>query len=293
MGAVFARLDQADGRSKPDPRLLFYVGIPVITALLFGLNKAGMARLLPAGWAVPYWIGITIPLWLLLDACSRVLHRLTARWRPHRWLVLLGGSLVAMALFSPYVAYYTSWVSVVLLEGQPYQVALPFPEAFLDLRRFAAYSGVPIYWMALALFFARYFGFPSYLVSTEPTGVPVDDEGSAVPGVAAGIGSQRAGFRAQVPYHLGDDLVSLSAEDHYVRVVTELGNALIRYRFSDAMAEVRAVPGIQVHRSHWVAMHAIKQIHNSGKTYQLELVNGTRLPVSRTNVGVLRAANLI
>jgi DNA-binding LytR/AlgR family response regulator len=88
-------------------------------------------------------------------------------------------------------------------------------------------------------------------------------------------------------------MVSLSAEDHYVRVVTDHGNALIRYRFSDALSEVRGLPGIQVHRSHWVAVRAIERVRSSGKTYCLVLKDGSEFPVSRTNVGVLREAGLI
>ena len=42
-------------------------------------------------------------------------------------------------------------------------------------------------------------------------------------------------------------------EDHYVRVFTDAGESLILLRLSDAMAEVRDVPGLQIHRSHWVA----------------------------------------
>jgi DNA-binding LytR/AlgR family response regulator len=103
----------------------------------------------------------------------------------------------------------------------------------------------------------------------------------------------RTGFRALTPYRLGLELVSLSSEDHYVRVVTDRGNALIRYRFSDALNEVKGLPGIQVHRSHWVAVRAIDRVAVSGKAYRLILNNGTEVPVSRTNVGVLRASGLL
>jgi hypothetical protein len=282
-------------RDRLQIRVLFYLGVPGLTALLFGLNQAGMARLLPSGWAVPYWLGITIPLWALLDLSSRGVHLLLHRFQPHRWLMLLGGALIAMALFSPYIATYASLFAERFLGGRPYSVSPPFPEAFLDLRRFAAYSGVPIYWIAVALFFARYFKFPPYLVSPEPA--PLAQPARAVPTEEPAVNAyglpERSGFRSLLPYHLGLDFVSLRAEDHYVRVVTERGNALIRYRFSDALGEVRGLPGIQVHRSHWVAVRAIERVRSDGKGYRLTLHDGSEVPVSRSNVGVLKAAGLI
>lgn len=277
-------------------RLAFYVGVPALTALLFGLNQTGMSRLLPNGWAVPYWLGITLPLWALLDLCSRGVNRLFQRAKPHRWLVLLGGALAAMALFSPYIAAYTDLVAGRLLNGQAYRVQPPFPEAFLDLRRFVAYSGVPIYWIAIALFFARHFRFPPYLVRDEaaaaPAARPPQTEAPPEPARNAFGLPERSGLMALTPYHLGSDIVSLQAEDHYVRVVTERGNALVRYRFSDALNEVRSMPGIQVHRSHWVAVGAVERVRSDAKGHRLVLKDGTEVPVSRSNIGVLRAAGL-
>lgn len=278
-------------------RLLFYAGVPGLTAILFGLNQAGMARVLPTGWAIPYWLGLAVPLWLLLDVCSRIVHLTFRRFHPHRWLLLLGGALLAMALFSPYVPLYVTLFAKLLPEGTHYSVKPAFPEAFLDLRRFVAYSGVPIYWMAVALFFARYFTFPRYLTGA------ADGTAGEAPAPAPPVTNEpeftefglpvRTGFRALMPYHLGTDVLSLSSEDHYVRVVTERGNALIRYRFSDALSEVKGLPGIQVHRSHWVSIRAIDRVVASGKAYRLILSNGTELPVSRTNVGVLKVSGLL
>lgn len=305
---------ESTDRERIRTLLLFYLGVPAVTALLFAMNEAGMARHLPIYWAIPYWFGITIPLWALLDGSSRLIHLLFARLQPHRWLILFGGSLIAMAIFSFYLPHYVELFHRQLPSGLHYQVNPPFPEAFLDLRRFAAYSSVPIYWIILALFFARYFRFPPYLLldnvamlepirNTEPNpafspeATPSANElaarGESAPTINAFGLAERKGFRALLPFHLGIDILLLSAEDHYVRVVTTKGNALIRYRFSDALKEVRDIPGIQAHRSHWIATSAIERINHDGKTYRVALRSGREIPVSRTNVGLLKAAGLI
>ena len=78
-------------------------------------------------------------------------------------------------------------------------------------------------------------------------------------------------------------------EDHYVRVFTDVGESLILLRLSDAMAEVRDVPGLQIHCSHWVAAHAVERTERlSDGRLRVHLVNGLTLPVSRTFVRAVR-----
>jgi hypothetical protein len=271
-------------------KLLFYVGVPALTALLFGLNQTGMARLLPKALALPYWLGLTIPLWALLDVSSRAAAAATKRYQFKPWLVLLIGALVSMALFSPYVIAYVELFSRLLPAGTNYTVNTPFPEAFLDLRRFIGFSGVPIYWIVVSLIFAKSFGYPDYLLPEQTAGARIE---TSAPAEASGQAMERSGFRALIPYHLGLDVMALQAEDHYVRVVTDKGNVLLRYRFSDALQQVRGLAGVQVHRSHWVATSAIERVESNGKCYNLHLRNGSIVPVSRSNIGVLRAAGLI
>jgi DNA-binding LytR/AlgR family response regulator len=68
---------------------------------------------------------------------------------------------------------------------------------------------------------------------------------------------------------------------------------LILLRLSDAMAEVRDVRGLQIHRSHWVATHAVDRIERlSDGRLRVHLVNGLTLPVSRTFVRAVREAGL-
>ncbi|MEE4208304.1 MAG: hypothetical protein V2I43_03440, partial [Parvularcula sp.] len=61
-------------------------------------------------------------------------------------------------------------------------------------------------------------------------------------------------FRNQWPSEIRQKrLLALSAEDHYVRVATTGGEALVSARFGDAVEAVATLPGTQVHRSWWVA----------------------------------------
>ena len=73
-------------------------------------------------------------------------------------------------------------------------------------------------------------------------------------------------------------LVAISAQDHYVGVTTTLGTELLRMKLSDAIDGVNPGIGLQVHRSHWVAISAIKSVDERART--VEVIDGQVLPVS-------------
>ena len=76
-------------------------------------------------------------------------------------------------------------------------------------------------------------------------------------------------------------LITLTAQDHYVEIVTTRGRALVAMRFRDAVAEAAPEPGAQIHRSHWVARHAVSGRCRVNGRAALVLANGTKIPVGR------------
>ncbi|MEL6645339.1 MAG: LytTR family DNA-binding domain-containing protein [Pseudomonadota bacterium] len=88
-------------------------------------------------------------------------------------------------------------------------------------------------------------------------------------------------------------LLSLSGEDHYVRVRTDRGEEMVLMRLADAIAEAAPVAGLQVHRSHWVARDAVAAARRSGERAILTLTSGDEIPVSRANVRAVREAGLL
>lgn len=91
----------------------------------------------------------------------------------------------------------------------------------------------------------------------------------------------RPGFWAKVPHGLGDDLVSISAELHYIRVRTVLGDALVLYPFGKAVEELDGTSGRQIHRSHWVSFRHVAEVIPRREQADLRLDTGDTLPVSR------------
>jgi DNA-binding LytR/AlgR family response regulator len=98
---------------------------------------------------------------------------------------------------------------------------------------------------------------------------------------------------ARLPLHKRGRLVSVSVQDHYVDVTTTKGRDVLLMRFGDAMAETQPVPGLQVHRSHWVALDQITAVRRKGDAAVLTLQHGPDIPVSRAFVPRLRDAGLL
>ena len=99
-----------------------------------------------------------------------------------------------------------------------------------------------------------------------------------------------ARFLDRLPAHLGSDLLALEMEDHYVRVHTALGSELILLRMRDAVAELGAIEGAQVHRSWWVARDAVEDVKRDGRNLRLVLTGGLEAPVSRARIAELKGA---
>ena len=81
-----------------------------------------------------------------------------------------------------------------------------------------------------------------------------------------------------------NEVWALSAQDHYVRILTDKGAALTLTRLADAIAECDGVVGVQIHRSHWVALEFIQNPKTLKKDKFVQLPTGETLPVSKSRM---------
>lgn len=100
-------------------------------------------------------------------------------------------------------------------------------------------------------------------------------------------------FFDRLPAALGTDVLCLSMEDHYLRVYTSHGDTLLLLRMADAVAELEGYPGMQVHRSWWVAKSAIDRVIREPRKKTILLTNRIQVPISQRREKALREANFI
>ncbi len=100
----------------------------------------------------------------------------------------------------------------------------------------------------------------------------------------------RLAQRLDIPQ--GTRIAHISANGHFIEVITCEQSHSIRMRFSDAVAELDETVGLTVHRSHWVHRDAIRGwVPHAAKPY-LVLENGTQVPISKTYFSKVEAVGL-
>lgn len=97
---------------------------------------------------------------------------------------------------------------------------------------------------------------------------------------------------ARLPLDKRGALVTLTVQDHYVEVVTTRGHELLLLRLGDAIAETEGCPGLQVHRSHWVALDQVRAARRDGARGVLTMADGREIPVSRGYLPQAKRAGL-
>lgn len=105
--------------------------------------------------------------------------------------------------------------------------------------------------------------------------------------------AQKPALIARLELNKRGALVSMTVQDHYVEVTTTKGKSLLLMRLSDAIREAEPTSGLQIHRSHWVALNQIENVRRQGERAIVTLKNGTDLPASRSNLKRLKDAGMM
>ncbi len=96
----------------------------------------------------------------------------------------------------------------------------------------------------------------------------------------------------RLPLNKRGPLVSISVEDHYVRIRTTKAEEMILMRLTDAIRETGET-GLHVHRSHWIATAQVTAATRKGDGALLTMTHGPDIPVSRANVAKIKEAGLL
>lgn len=111
-----------------------------------------------------------------------------------------------------------------------------------------------------------------------------------VPAVPDGVAPPA--LRAKLPPRLARArLIAVEAEDHYLRIRTDAGSALVLMRLGDALEALSGTDGFRTHRSWWVARTAVEAARWKGGRGQLILSDGSAAPVSRTYAAALKGTD--
>lgn len=204
---------------------------------------------------------------------------------------LAAGAAVRMAL-----PEWAGWAVALVIGSIPFSLWLWWFGPVFELSRPAPSPGLLIetagqVLVVSALVSACLWFATSLAVSKEPeverAMVLAQPDASVSGPVAPPVG---ASFTARLPRRLGREVWALKGEDHYLRVFTPQGNALVLMRMADAIAELGDDQGLQVHRSWWVARTAVESVQRVSRRVELRLKNGLTVPVARDRIAALRGS---
>ena len=100
-------------------------------------------------------------------------------------------------------------------------------------------------------------------------------------------------FMSLLPLEKRGQLLCLEMDDHYLKVHTDKGQHMLLMRLKDAITQLDGFKGLQTHRSWWVATDAVVSLNKENRKVSLILTNQIQVPVSRTFIDAVKAANII
>lgn len=256
---------------------------PEFRTLAWTLWLLPLLQCLTAGLATPkplsfvgtlsgflFWVCAIFPLWWLSHFTSKLLLARTGTEGKKLWLGLALASALAF-LAADLLGYFflldqifSRWLGVF---EAPFAISIPQLSNIASKSVLFGALGHTVIWLGANLSARFLLGRTIY----EPD--PVTATTDQIPA-----------FLHRIPENLRQDLLAVQAQEHYITVHTSGGSELILYRFGDALRELMEVPGIQVHRSFWVAEGSVANYERKSGRLFLTLCNGLEVPVSRSFV---------
>ncbi|KMS56459.1 hisitidine kinase [Novosphingobium barchaimii LL02] len=256
-----------------------FIGIPVFLGFVAGWPQAGRTVAWPKEHAVLFWVGLSMCGWWANDMVTRAL----SGWLRELGIPLRGTLMVGVVVASlPSDGALKLWVHAYLAMFPDLPMTRPLPQIHLEPVLFLkTHIYGFIEWPLINLVLFHLWKMPCFgYLPPKENDQPPESTKAVLP------------FMSKVPISLQGEVIALAAEQHYLRVYTSLGEALILYRLSDAMRELGA-RGMQVHRSYWVSSGAVVKVLRSSASQILLLYNGLEVPVSRSFRKIVEQASYL
>ena len=285
--------------------LLFFGVVPLVVGLNQGWLQAGLGRYFARPQSMLLWCGNWLLYWWVCEVMTRVAAAVLRPWALRPIVTLLLGALLATMLSPLYFGAYSllfldylpsgAWVS------EADDMHRIFEGTFL-FRLLASGSGGILLW-TLSNFFVdiylggarfRALGLAAARQARDAPAAPVT--GDALP--AARPPSPKVVMPAlflrltKLPKPSPQSLIAVEAQEHYLKVHTDLGSELIYYRFGDAVRELQDWNGLQVHRSFWISRAAVMHVENRERRLRLIMRNSLQVPVGTSFLALVRQAGL-
>lgn len=252
------------------------MAIGLIAAAVLAYLGAMGTQAAPFVQRLAYWAAVILP-GSLLGLGVNALVRGWGGLAPHRWLE---AGTVALLVSLPH-----SFV-VIVVSALFFGLGMITPLVVLEFW-------LAVLLIAVVLTAINYLATAQQVAEAAVTPVP-QPAPEAPPAPAepplADPSALPALLAEKLPHRLrAGRLIAIEAEDHYLRVHTDLGSDLVLMRMADACALLDEAAGARVHRSWWVARDAVQAVRQQSGRMELALPGDISAPVSRAMQPVLRS----
>ncbi|MEJ2138728.1 MAG: LytTR family DNA-binding domain-containing protein [Gammaproteobacteria bacterium] len=293
------RVAPAQRPPRPLDYFLYFLGIPVALAIVFSMVGIRLTYGMPYIDALVYMLAHMFTAWWSVNLGAAVIKYSFRSWRPPTLSICLLGVLISlipaaflfMRLGDFYATLYPvfavnrtdnilpSWSLAYL--GHFIRYSLPVVPTFL--------AGVYGYRYATGV---DWFGYPPAKKDNTPpppagrtpqkqTGDPASEHPEGLPELTSAA-PKRATAALVEGSKLRDDarLIAVKAEQHYIKIWSDQGTDLVRYRFKDLLNTLKGYNGSQVHRSWWIDLDNVKSWRKAGRKIELLVDDTLKVPVS-------------
>lgn len=297
--------------------LVFLMGMTFVLTVMLGLMEPTSSGGLNLLSRTVFWTLHLFPATLCAWVISGWLFNIRASRRVSPWILLVMAGAVTGLLLAPISVTLellfgvidandsqskplsftvTDWISELKdeLQAVPLTTAILWPamNAFVVWRmRDDALGNRPAEIPSLDLPFVPQAQVPAAVIDVLPKSTPEQRE-PIIESKQKRSDVETSGFLSRLPARLGQDIVFVEAEEHYLRVVTSRGEHLLLQGFTHAITELeaRGFDGIQIHRSVWVAWKHVENIDERTGAISVVLSTGVCLKIGRRRAKAVLAA---
>ena len=236
-----------------------------------------------------FWHGVTYIIihcsagWISADIGCRIARFLLRAQRPPLWKILTSGWLIMLVPMTCFYYWLTGMFADYFPAMTPYVANVQFHwTADYPLKLLRGSFPWLCAWSAMVYGYRRLAHVDWYGYETE----------SAAPRTSAPLARVPEFIRRSSKLPLDARIFAMQADEHYVQIWSDAGRDTIRYRFSDAVRDMRPAPGLRVHRSWWVRPDHVVNVRRERHRLLLTLENGLEVPASEAYKNMVEAALL-
>jgi hypothetical protein len=252
----------------------FYLLVPLAIGGYGAMNNWRLIESIGPVWAVAFYLGHAFPPWFGTCLLTSLAMYLLQPWKPRPIVIMLAGHSMSCLITLPYI----TWL-IGLFAGQWPQSGLAAePTTPLAASYWGYWLRAGVVWVVTNYVFDRFLGLPRYRYdAVSPR--EIAEAATATP--SATVSRSRPAFLERAPATVAlADVMAVKAEQHYIRIITATRSYLVLHRFSDALCELPAGDGLQIHRSWWVRRSAVQRVRQHSRKMSVTLQTGEEVPVS-------------